>query len=202
MNDADLRYAVYLIPPYPVAQPVVEIHHMLRKQFGFVAADRFQAHVTLKGFFKMRLGPPQALATQLDHIFAGRKPFPVQIGGYRIDDIGIGLNVSLIDGAPNAPLMTVREEIVDVVRPAIAPDCDFVTADLGNPFAGHLTLAFRDIPVEMQTDVLAYLADAPVPSVPFMAKTFHYLVFHSQNWAGPWWETLTWRLLKSWYLGD
>lgn len=200
MNDADLRYAVYLIPPYRVAQPVVEIHHMLRKQFGFVAADRFQAHVTLKGFFKKRPGSPEALAAKLDGVFAGRKPFPVHINGYRIDDIGMGLNVTEIDGAPNEALATVRAEIVDVVRPAIAPDCDFVAADLGSPFEGHMTLAFRDIPVALQPDVLAYLADAPMPSSPFVAQTFHYLVFHSQDWTGPWWETLTWRLLKSWHL--
>ncbi len=200
MNDIDLRYAVYLIPPYPVAQHVVEIHHMLRKQFGFVAADRFQAHVTLKGFFKKLPGPPETLAAKLDEVFIDRKPFPIHISGYRIDDIGIGLNVSLIDGAPNASLMTVREDIVNVVRPTIAPDCDFVAADLGNPFEGHLTLAFRDIPVEMQADVLAYLVDAPIPGAPFMARTFHYLAFHSQDWAGSWWETLTWRLLKSWHL--
>ena len=202
MNDVDLRYAVYLIPPYPVARPVVEIHHMLRKQFGFVAADRFQAHVTLKGFFKTMSNSADTLAANLDAVFVGRKPFPVHINGYRTDDIGIGLNVSLIDGKPNAALMTVREKIVDVVRPVIAPDCDFAAADLGNPFEGHLTLAFRDIPVELQSDVLAYLADAPVPSAPFMARTFHYLVFHSENWAGLWWETLTWRLLKSWHLED
>ena len=202
MNDANIRYAVYLIPPYPVARDVAEIHHLLYKQFGFVAADRFQAHVTLKGFFKKEPGPPERLAASLDPIFAGRQPFPVHINGYRVDDVGIGLNVSLIHGEQNVELTTLREEIVARVRPAIAPDCDFVADDLGNPFAGHMTLAFRDIPVDLQADVLAYLAEAPVPTAPFMARTFHYLAFHSQDWSGPWWETLTWRLLKSWCVVD
>ena len=59
MTDADaasgldqFRYAVYLIPPYDVARRVTEVHTILRKQFGFTAADKFQIHATLKGFFK------------------------------------------------------------------------------------------------------------------------------------------------------
>jgi 2'-5' RNA ligase len=202
MEEADLRFAVYLIPPYPVARAVVEVHRMLRKQFGFTAADRFQAHITLKGFFKKIPGPDAELVAGLDRLFARQQPFPVHFNGFRIDEVGIGLNVNDIDGGPNGELAVVREAIVDVVRPWIAPDCDFAAADLGNPFRGHMTLAFRDIPLVLQDDVLDYLADAPLPTEPFMARTFHYLAFHSQDWGGPWWETLTWRLLRSWVVED
>jgi len=198
MDGADFRFAVYLIPPYPVARSVVEVHRMLRKQFGFTAAERFQAHITLKGFFKKTEEPSAELVARLDRLFARQRPFPVHFNGYHIDDVGIGLNVNEIDGQTNEALATLRAGIVDVVQPWIAPDCDFVAADLGNPFRGHMTLAFRDIPLELQTDVLDYLADAPLPTEPFTARTFHYLAFYSQDWAGPWWETLTWRLLRSW----
>ncbi|MBC8264836.1 MAG: hypothetical protein H8E47_12005 [Anaerolineales bacterium] len=44
-EHANSRFAVYLIPPYKVARAVAEIHQMLRKQFGFIAADQFQVPI-------------------------------------------------------------------------------------------------------------------------------------------------------------
>jgi hypothetical protein len=34
----------------------------------------------------------------------------------------------------------------------------------------------------------------------FLADTYHYLEFFSEDWEGSWWETLSWRLLRSWHL--
>jgi len=70
--------------------------------------------------------------------------------------------------------------------------------DLSNPFWAHITLAFRDIPPSMYDEVLDYLREAPLPTEPFIADTFHFLEFFSQDWEGDWEQTLTWRLLKSW----
>ncbi|MCP4419804.1 MAG: 2'-5' RNA ligase family protein [Chloroflexi bacterium] len=193
------RYAVYLIPPYSVAQPVAEIHQMLRKQFGLVAADKFQIHATLKGFFKKVEEPLEPMTERLDRIFSDLEPFPVHFNGFRID-IGIGLNVSRIGEEPNPAMVALRTQIVDAIRPFIAPDCDFVKEDLGSPFAAHVTLAFRDIPLTLYDDVFAYLEQAPLPIQPFTAQTFHLLQFFSQDWTGAWWETLTWQLLKSWHI--
>ena len=49
-------------------------------------------------------------------------------------------------------------------------------------------------------NALAYIQQAPLPSEPFIADTFHLLEFYSQDWAGDWAETLTWRLLHSWHV--
>ena len=89
---------------------------------------------------------------------------------------------------------------MDAVRPFIAPDCDFVVSDLGPPFQGHITLAFRDIPTDLYDHVFAWLVDAPIPTGSFTASAFHFLEFTSDQWDGPWWEDLRWRLLKSWQL--
>lgn len=202
MDYLDSRFAIYLIPPYSVSCPVAEVHQMLRKQFGFVAADQFQVHATLKGFFKKIEGPVDPVTAHLDAIFSNLAPFPVHFNGFRIDDVGIGLNVVQIGDVPNPAMMALRTQIVDVIRPFIAPDCDFVKEDLDSPFAAHITLAFRDIPLSLYDDVLAYLENAPLPTQPFTAKTFHFLQFFSNDWAGAWWETLTWRLLKSWHIAD
>ena len=195
---SDSRFAVYLIPPYKVARAVAEIHRMLRKQFGFIAADQFQVHATIKGFFKKTEGPLEPLVERLDAVFAAQRPFPVHFNGVGSTNLGMGLDIFRIASGPNPEMAAMRERVVDAVRPFIAPDCDFVEEDLGQPFWAHITLAFRDIPPTMQDEVLDYLREAPLPTEPFVADTFHLLEFFSQDWEGDWEQTLTWRLLKSW----
>lgn len=193
------RFAVYLIPPYPISRDVAEIHALLGKQFGFKAAGRFQVHATIKGFFKKTPGPLEPISERLDAVFAAQRPFDVQFSGYRIDEIGIGLNLAALE-AEGDELLAFRTRVVEAVRPFIAPDCDFVASDLGPPFQAHITLAFRDIPTNLYDQVFSWLADAPIPTGSFTASTFHFLEFFSEQWDGPWWEDLTWRLLKAWQL--
>ncbi len=194
------RYAVYLIPPYPVSRQVAEIHHLLEKQFGLKAAGRFQVHATIKGFFKKTPEPLAPLIARLDALFAREKALTVAAEGLRRDEIGFGLDLSLLNGAINQPLFDFRQRMVEAVRPFIAPDCDFVEADLGVPFHAHITLAFRDIPPAAYDQIVAWVQDALPGPEPFTAATFHFLEFHSSQWEGPWWEDLTWRLIKSWRL--
>jgi len=110
----------------------------------------------------------------------------------------MGLDIFRIAGGANPEMMAMRERVVDAVRPFIAPDCDFAEEDLGQPLWAHITLAFRDIPPTMQDEVLDYLQEAPLPTEPFIADTFHFLEFFSRDWEGDRERTLTWRLLKSW----
>jgi len=198
--NTDSRFAVYLIPPYEVARAVDEVHRLLRKQFGYIAADQFQVHATIKGFFKKTPGPLEPLIKRLDGVFAEQEPFAVHVQGLRINDIGFGLNVSSIGEGLNGELMDLRQRVVDAVRPYIAPDCDFAEKDLGDPFRAHITLAFRDIPLAMQEQVLDYLSDASLPSGPFTARFFHFLEFFCDDWDGDWAATLSWKVHKSWRL--
>jgi 2'-5' RNA ligase len=197
MNEHS-RYAFYLIPPYPIARDIAEIHTMLEKQYGFYAAGRFQAHCTIKGFFKKNDKPVESLIRHLDDFMKGQTPFVVEFSGYRTKKTSIVLKLDTIDGMPNQELNQFREKIVEITRPYIAPDCDFVDSDLGVPFKAHFTLAFRDIPVDLFDQVIAWLEGAPVPIGKFEANTFHFLEFFSEDWKGPWWESLTWKLHKSW----
>jgi 2'-5' RNA ligase len=204
MDDANMtesRFAFYLIPPYKVARDVVEIHSLLRKQFGLVAADNFQVHCTIKGFFKKINGPLEPLIANLDSILMDQKPLNIELSGVKIGSKSIVMDISKTGDSLNSQLLAFRDQVVNVVRPYIAPDCDFVAADLGNPFRGHITLAFNDIPVDLKDQILSFLDEAPVPKGSFVANTFHLLEYYSDNWEGPWWETLTWKLHKSWMLG-
>lgn len=196
------RFALYLIPPYQVARQVADVHTILRKQFGFIAADQFQVHATIKGFFKKAERSLDPMVEQLEAIFADQDPIPVYFNGIDYNEIGICLDISKIGREANQMLIDFREKVVAVIRPFIATDCDFVEADLDNPFIPHITLAFRDIPIAMQGDILDFLQHTPLPTEPFMADRFHFLQFFSQDWNGRWEQTLTWKLLKSWHLAS
>ena len=198
--SSSYRYAVYLIPPYHISRQVAEIHRSLEKQFGLKAAARFQVHATIKGFFKKTPGPLAPIIARLDDVFADQRPLLVAAEGIRRDEIGFGLDLSLLNGEINQPLHDFRERVVDAVRPFIAPDCDFVASDLGVPFRAHITLAFRDIPAPYYDQIVDWVREALPGPEPFVASTFHFLEFHSRQWDGPWWEDLTWKLIKSWSL--
>ena len=197
-DHSSTRLAFYLIPPYSVALTIAGIHQMLHKQFGLGAADRFPVHVTIKGFFKPADGPLRPLVERLDAALALQQPFPVHFCGLRLDPLGVSLDISCLGEEPNPDFLALHQQITDTVRPFVAPDCDFSVQEQTRPFAAHITLAFRDFRPAIQTHVLDYLQNVPLPSEPFLAQNFHLLEFSSHDWQGSWEQTLTWRLLKSW----
>lgn len=196
----DSRFAVYLIPPYQLSKEVAEVHALLRKQFGFAAAERFPVHCTMKGFFKKTGGPVEKLQGELDSFFEGQRPVQVSVEEFRTDSIGFGLSLKTLDGKPNTQFLDLREAIVEIVKPYIAEDCDFKAHDLGRPFHPHITFSFRDITNELYNDIFKWMEDGPDFAGPFLADTYHFLEFFSDDWTGSWWETISWRLLKSWRL--
>ena len=194
------RFAFYLIPPYQIAKDIADIHSLLKKQYRFSAAGRFQIHCTIKGFFKPNEKLIKSLVEELDNFLSTQKPFMVEFNRCQTKPISIVLRLDKIEGANNQTLLDFREAVVDIIRPYIAPDCDFLESDLRSPFKGHITLAFRDINQEMYPQILDWLKDASIPSGKFLANTFHFLEFFSEDWDGNWWETITWKLHRSWRL--
>ena len=77
------RFAFYLVPPYQIARDIAEIHSMLEKQFGFSAANKFQVHCTIKGFFKKNDKPLETLLAGLDTFMEGQRAFDVEFNGFR-----------------------------------------------------------------------------------------------------------------------
>ncbi|MEA3326351.1 MAG: 2'-5' RNA ligase family protein [Chloroflexota bacterium] len=196
------RFAFFLVPPYHIAKDIAEIHSMLKKQYGLSAAGRFQVHCTIKGFFKSNERPIETLIEELDTFLNAQKPFMVEFNGCYTKPISIVLRLDEIDGTNNQTMLDFREAVVEIIRPYIAGDCDFIKSDLGLPFKGHVTLAFRDITNEMYPQILEWLKDAPIPKGKFQANTFHFLEFYSEDWDGNWWETITWKLHRSWRLNS
>ena len=196
----DSRFAVYLIPPYPLSKGISEAHYLLHKQFGFSAADRFPVHCTIKGFFKKNDQPTSQLQSELDHFFLNQPAIPVSAEDLRVDPIGFGLSLMTLDGKPNSSFLEFRERVVGITRPYIADDCDFKDHDLGRSFHPHITISFRGIPNELYGNVLAWMEAGPDLKGPCLADTFHFMEVFSKDWSGSWWDTLTWRLIQSWRL--
>ena len=76
----------------------------------------------------------------------------------------------------------------------------FKDHDLGRTFHPHITFSFRDIPNDLYDNVFAWMEAGPDLKGPFLANTFHFMEVFSKDWSGSWWDSLTWRLLKSWHL--
>jgi len=194
------RFAVYLIPPYQLSKSVAETHTLFRKQFGFSAADRFPVHCTIKGFFKKNNLPVSQLQVELEEFFQAQAPIPVGVEDYRVDPIGFGLSLMTLAGKPNTPFLNLRENLVDITRPYIADDCDFIEQDLGRKFHPHITFSFRDVPTELYDNVFKWMVDGPDLTGLFLVNIFHLLEFFSDDWSGNWWESISWRLIHSWRL--
>lgn len=204
MSSAETRYGFYLRPSFAMAKAQVEIHELLRHQYGLRVAGTFMPHATIKGFFRS----DAAVATmveRLDAALAGRRSFPVYNGGAGpFGRGGIGIVVQYLpDGSPNAPLQALHEAAIDALLPLVHPDCDFTPNDpIRDRFVAHLTLAMADVPPQYYGEIVRFVqAGEPIGPASFTADTFHLWAFTSDDWSGRWWETLRWELLHSWVLG-
>lgn len=121
-----LRYAFYVRPCVAMARAQVDLHHVLRYQYGLRAAGRFMPHVTLKGFFRSTV-PVETLTARLDGMLAGRHAFPVFNHGVRpFGREAVVLDVhDLPGGEPNLPLQQLHHAALDALLPLVDPACEF-----------------------------------------------------------------------------
>jgi hypothetical protein len=201
----DLRYAVYLRPSYEMSRAQAEVHDVLERQYGLRAAGTFMPHATIKGFFRSEASEG-SIAARLDAVLDGREAFDVFNGAIvTFGRYGIALDVnSTPEGTPNVPLQDLHRAGMDAVMPLVDPACEFTRKERESAyerFRAHLTLAMADVPEQLFDEVLAFVQEAhPIGPSSFPADTVQLVAFHSQDWEGRWWETLRWRLLRSWTL--
>ena len=199
----DRRFGVYLRPSPPLCRVQAEIHDLLARQYNLRAAGRFMPHATLKGFFRSD-APVQSMIDQVDAALAGRDAFPVHNGGV----VPYLKNAIVLDvhrderGDTNSRLQRLHEAAFDAILPLVRPDCEFTPGEWSGPrFHAHLTLAMADIPERFFDEILAFVhALEPIGPHTFTADTVQLFAFESADWAGRWWDTLSWELLHSWRL--
>jgi hypothetical protein len=203
---SDLRYAVYLRPSYEMSRTQAEVHDVLERQYGLRAAGNFMPHATIKGFFRSEASEG-SIAARLDAVLDGREAFDVFNGGivpFGRDGMAIDVN-STSEGTPNVPLRDLHQTVMDAVMPLVDPACEFTPREerelAYERFRAHLTLAMADVPEHLFDEVLEFVREAdPIGPPSFLADTVQFLAFRSDDWAGRWWETLRWQLLRSWTL--
>jgi hypothetical protein len=201
----DLRYAVYLRPSYEMSRAQAEVHDVLEQQYGLKAAGNFMPHATIKGFFRSEASEG-SIAARLGAVLDGREAFDVFNGGivtFARDGIAIDVN-DTSEGTPNVPLQDLHRAVMDAVVPLVDPACEFTQEETEiayERFRAHLTLAMADVPEHLFDEVLAFVREAaPIGPPSFLADTVQLVAFRSEDWEGRWWETLRWRLLRSWAL--
>ncbi len=201
----DLRYAVYLRPSYEMSRAQAEVHDVLERQYGVRAAGNFMPHATIKGFFRSAASEG-SIAARLDAALEGREAFEVFNGGivpFGRDGVAIDIN-STSEGTPNVPLQDLHRAVMDAMMPLVDSACEFTRQEMGlayERFRAHLTLAMADVPAHLFDEVLAFVREAdPIGPSSFLADTVQLVAFQSEDWEGRWWETLRWRLLRSWPL--
>ena len=75
----------------------------------------------------------------------------------------------------------------------MARGCEFTAVEFaGDAFRAHLTLAMADIPPDRFPELLALTAQAPAGPPSSEVTEVALFAFESRDWAGSWWETLTW----------
>jgi len=199
----DTRYGFYLRPSAAVSRAQAEIHDLLKRQFGLRVGGQFMPHATIKGFYKSS-APVEEMIARLDPVMAAHQPFPVyNAGPVKFGTKGIALDVQhMPDGRRNEALQAVHEQVLDVLLPLVAADCNFTWDDwVRERFQAHLTLAMADLTELLIDEVYDFIRELGTvePSV-FTADSFHLYAFESDDWHGAWWETMSWRLLHSWRL--
>jgi 2'-5' RNA ligase len=204
-GQPDVRFGLYLRPPFEMSRAQAEIHDIVARQYGSMCAGRFMPHATIKGFFRSDASVDELVAA-LDPVMARHEPIdvfnrgviPFGTGGGPVLDIQ-----HLEDGRPNVAIQRFHEDVFTALSSLIRDDCDFTPVEGAmDRFHAHLTLAMGDIPRGLTGELLEFLGDAgPIGPAAFIADRFHLVACRSRQWSGPWWETMQWTLLHTWRLG-
>ena len=199
--ERDVRLGFYLIPPANLSLKMLELRSLVYDQYRINAAAKFMTHMTIKGFFKPTLSEPyHDLIQVLDEVVSRHEPFTIYPTGLRVfDDAGIGVEFSK---EHNKVLWDIHNECYAVLKPFIAPDCDFTPVEpLGENFIPHLTIAMIDVSHPISKEIHSYLSDIKFDEKGYFIKDFKLYEFTSQGWnTKEWIYTLQWKILHSWRL--
>jgi hypothetical protein len=117
----------------------------------------------------------------------------------------IDLSTTTPQGGSNTSLLLdLHKAVMEAVMPVVDPRCEFTREEKQwsyERFRAHLTLAMKDIPEHLFDEVFGFVRQAePIGPPAFVAERVQLLAFHSNEWAGRWWERLGWQLVHSWKL--
>jgi hypothetical protein len=123
VDPDDVRYGVFLTPDARTSAAVTAVTGFVRAQFGLVSAGAFPPHVTLAGSLPLRVDEDELVAT-VAAVVRRRPSFEVQNNGIAVLGDSVVYDVHDLDGAPNARLIALVEDLVPAVRPLLRPSAD------------------------------------------------------------------------------
>ena len=199
------RYGVFLRPDPITCATEVRIHAVLKQQYGFVSCPVFPPHATLAG--SIRIVDDESKASDVvNQALAGTKPFIVHNAGPARLGAGIVYDVHYLpDGSTNDTITNLAITMNSVLEPLSTPVQDYLVSPFEPArFHAHLSLAAFELALkpELVDEVLRFIDGlGEEPPRRFTADSIAMYRFHSQNWDGPWWQTMTWEHIRSWRLG-
>lgn len=201
--NPDIRFGWYLRPSRQMSDAQIRIHRLLEYQYGMIGGGVFMPHATIKGFFRSDASVNDIRAA-IDRALEGHTAYAVHNGGAQpYGNTSITLDVHHnADGTVNQAQQDLHESVWEHILPLVHPECNFTPVEgaLEN-FRAHLTLSMADMQPAFFDEIWEFVhADGPIGPESFIAEYFHLFAFHSENWYGKWWETLTWKLVHGWRL--
>lgn len=200
-----VRYGVFLRPSARVAIRSLQAFDLCARMFGFIAARAYPPHVTLVGSINAAVPETQLIAV-IDRALIDA---PVQ--QITIEPIartaGSSLHHAITDRTGGA-LRDLMGSLLAAVAPLrVFDDRDFGVerrrADAPERFRPHLSIVGHDgaqNPAEVD-EALAYLTHLGLDER--LEETWDAVVLYrltSRDWSGPYWETMTWEVVRTWRL--
>ena len=199
-------YSVYLLPPTGLAASIDSLREELEERYDCHAARSFMVHCTLKGFFRLdENNTEEQLQQVLEPVIPSFPPFETQPTEISQTSDSIILD---LDNARNPRLQDLRNAVYHHLDPEfVHPACPFTHEERRAGFAGHITLAFKDIALGDFAEVLDHArrrAEELGLLRPFPARTITLYRFTTDaaEWQDRyrWWETLRHTALHTWRL--
>lgn len=201
--NPDIRFGWYLRPSRQMSDAQIKIHRLLEHQYGMIGGGVFMPHATIKGFFRSD-APVSEIIAAFDRAVEGHTAYEVynngpQPHGRKSITIDIHHNA---DGSINMPQQKLHESAWQQIMPLVHPDCNFCPVEGSmDGFWAHLTLSMADMHEDLYDEIWDFIhADGPIGPQTFTAEYLHLFAFHSDDWYGEWWKSLTWKLLHGWRL--
>ena len=111
-----------------------------------------------------------------------------------------------LDGTPNAALVELAATVEDVIAPLLRSAAG-LAADRYRPehWSGHFSLASHELleREDLRDEVEEFVRGLDVtPPARWRAEVVTLYRLSHPDWTGPWWETFTWRHVRSWRLRE
>lgn len=207
------RYGVFLRPDAPTSLAVTTATLAVRQQFGFISAGAFPPHATLAGHVVIArpdtASADDAVLTRMSALLPSITGFEVRNPGTvhrHHTTIAYDLSSDPRPGhadRPNIPLVRLAAAIDQALADIRNPDDPLPHPFSPENYRAHLSLASHDLKSrpDLTDEVEEFIQDLPLtPTRVFTAKTISAYRFHSPDWHGTWWRTMTWEHLRSWHL--